>query len=249
MFILLIEFGLLFAYGFSGSLINEFGSWGGKTAVDNSTINLGLYYEAGGFYFYMSTMIFALIAFGCLFALISRSTLSGFFTSFFIVGFTTIFSPLLQKFWYNVFTYTFAPGQGVITGDPLGLKDYNHYLSSSTVLISFYDMRISLLNVISQLVVFYGVYQKMNVAQTFLFSLFFQCAWTLNFALCAQVSSNQPDSLRRLFDDYAISQVFLFGSVFGLLIAFLNKRPPRDDYSLGVGLPRHLNKYSEARGS
>ena len=33
-FILLVELGLLFAYGFSGYLINEVGSWGGSTAYN-----------------------------------------------------------------------------------------------------------------------------------------------------------------------------------------------------------------------
>ena len=31
-FILLVEVGLLFAYGFSGFIINEIGSWGGSSA-------------------------------------------------------------------------------------------------------------------------------------------------------------------------------------------------------------------------
>lgn len=110
-------------------------------------------------------------------------------------------------------------------------------------------MRMSLLNVISQLVVFYGVYQKLNVAQTFIFSLFFQIAWTLNYALNVQLAANQPDDLRRLFDDYSINQVFLFGAVFGLIIALINKKPPRDDYSLGVGLPRHMSSYTYTKGS
>jgi hypothetical protein len=32
-FILLVEVGLLFAYGFSGYIINEVGSWGGSGAI------------------------------------------------------------------------------------------------------------------------------------------------------------------------------------------------------------------------
>jgi hypothetical protein len=102
----------LFAYGFAGYIINEIGSWiAGLTPpypFPVSTISPNLLLWGTGLFPYMSTMIFALIGFGCLFALISRSTLSGFFTSFFIVGFTTIFSPVLQKFWYDVFSSTFA---------------------------------------------------------------------------------------------------------------------------------------------
>ena len=240
--------GLLFAYGFAGYIINELGSWIGGSPL-GSLITPSLILWGTGFFPYMSTMIFALIGFGCLFALISRSTLSGFFTSFFIVGFTTIFSPVLQKFWYNVFSSTFSANQPLYNTDTSGSGDYHHYLSSLTVHISFFDMRISLLNAISQLVVFYGVYQKLNVAQTFLLSIFFQILWTLNFALNVHVTFTQPDFNRRLMDDYAINQVFMFGSLFGLIVSFINKRPPRDDYSLGVGLPRHMQNYSQARGS
>lgn len=156
---------------------------------------------------------------------------------------------MLQKFWYNVFTGTFNQGFGIITSDPTGNLDYNHYLSGTKAYTTFFDMRMSLLNAISQLVVFYGVYQKLNVAQTFLFSVMFQVFWTLNFHLNAQLVANQPDDTKRLFDDYTINQVFLFGAVFGLVVSFINKKPPREDYALGVGLPRHMLRYPGSRGS
>lgn len=99
-------------------------------------------------------------------------------------------------------------------------------------------MRLSLLNAISQLIVFYGIYQKINAGQIFLFSVLFQIFWTLNFALNAELARYQPDATRRLFDDYAINQVFLFGAVFGLMVAILNKKPPREDLAMGKGLPK-----------
>jgi len=43
--------------------------------------------------------------------------------------------------------------------------------------------------------------------------------------------------VKRIFDDYAISQVFLFGSIFGLIIALINKKPPNSDLALGKSLP------------
>lgn len=99
-------------------------------------------------------------------------------------------------------------------------------------------MRISLLNAISQLIVFYGIYQKVNAGQIFVLSILFQIFWTLNFALNAELAWHQPDDSRRLFDDYAINQVFLFGAVFGLMVAIINKKPPREDLALGKGLPK-----------
>jgi ammonia channel protein AmtB len=100
-------------------------------------------------------------------------------------------------------------------------------------------MRISLLNAISQLVVFYGLFQRVNAAQVFLFSTIYQITWTLNFALNTQLAANQPDAAKRLMDDYGISQVFLFGSVFALVASLFVKKPPREDLALGVALP-HL---------
>ena len=219
--------------------MNELGSFGGLTGYKHQTSYIDLFYGLGGIYFYISTLIFALIGFGCLFAAISRSTLSGFFASFCIVGLTTILSPTLQKFWFNVFSTQFSNSSPIITTDLTGMRDYLHYLSGSSIYVTFYDMRISLLNAISQLVVFYGIFQKINAGQVFLFSALFQVFWTLNYALNVMLSGNAPDSKKRVFDDYAISQVFLFGSVFGLIVALLNKKPPRLDSALGKALPYH----------
>jgi len=83
-------------------MTNELGTWGGTSSIPtwiNESFNQG----GEGMFFYFTTMIFTLIAFGCLYAAVSRSTISGFFLSFFIVGYTTILSPTLQKFWFNVF--------------------------------------------------------------------------------------------------------------------------------------------------
>ena len=235
-FILLVELGLLFAYGFGGYIINEIGSWGGQGAFDNSTISPDWTYGGEGMFFYVSTMVFTLIAFGCLYAAISRATLTGFFISFFIVGYTTILSPTLQKFWYNVFIGGFW-SPNINNSDTLGTRDYNHYMSTTTVLISFYQMRISLLNAISQLVVFYGLYQRLNAGQIFLFSTIYQICWTLNFHLNTLIADVQPEGQKRLMDDYAINQVFLFGSVFAIVAGFLVKKPPRQDMAIGKSLP------------
>jgi hypothetical protein len=94
-------------------------------------------------------------------------------------------------------------------------------------------MRISLLNAISQLVVFYGLYQKLNIAQVFFLSIFYQVCWTLNYFLNVEVSRYQPDPNRRFFDDYAINQVFLFAAVFSLVVCLITKKPPKDDLRFG----------------
>lgn len=238
-FILLVELGLLFAYGFAGFIINEVGSWGGSGAYTLGLIPIDWTFGGQGMFFYVSTMVFTVIAFGCLYASVSRSTLTGFFISFFIVGYTTIFSPTLQKFWYNVFVDGFwNPGMNNSTNS--GLIDYKHYFSTTQILISFYSMRISLLNAISQLVVFYGLYQRLNAAQIFFFSTLYQICWTLNFHLNTYIADIQPDAAKRLMDDYSINQVFLFGSVFALVAGIFVKKPPREDLAMGKALPGRI---------
>ena len=139
----------------------------------------------------------------------------------------------MQKFWFNVFSFIFSPSATFDTATTNAQSDYMHYLSGSDVWISFYVMRISLLNAVSQLVVFYGLYQRFNIAQIFFFSLFYQVLWTLNFHLNVEVSRYQPDQNHRFFDDYAINQVFLFASVFSIVVCFLTKKPPKEDLRFG----------------
>lgn len=191
-FILLVELGLLFAYGFAGYIVNEVGFWNIDGGFAAGLIPPEFTFVGEGMFFYITTMVFTLIGFGCLYASISRTTLTGFFLSFFIVGYTTIFSPTLQKFWYNVFISEFH-NSNVNNLESNGFRDFSHYFSTTDILISFYGMRVSLLNAISQLVVFYGLYQRLNAGQVFIFSTVYQICWTLNFFLNAQVAAVQPD--------------------------------------------------------
>ena len=43
------------------------------------------------------------MGFGLLFCQFKKNTLTAMFTPLFIVSFTTIISPIFQKFWFNVF--------------------------------------------------------------------------------------------------------------------------------------------------
>ena len=49
------------------------------------------------------TSMFAIVGFGMIFMYFKKMTESALFTSIFIVSFSLLFSPLTQKFWYNVF--------------------------------------------------------------------------------------------------------------------------------------------------
>lgn len=95
--ILLFIIGFLFVYGFVGYYINENTSWLIPTPV-------ALAYSQYFSYYNLVTLFFILVGFGCLYNSMSNVTITGFFTALFIVSFTTLLSPLLQKWWYDVFT-------------------------------------------------------------------------------------------------------------------------------------------------
>ncbi len=114
-------------YGFEGKILNEFTSWGGAMTVDL----LELFATYQGYIFYWITLIFTIIGFGCLYAANSKTTLSGFFISFFIVGFTTIFSPVMQKFWFNVFSYSFSDQLQISKTATSSDLDFFHYNSGN----------------------------------------------------------------------------------------------------------------------
>jgi len=56
---------------------------------------------------FILSSIFTVIGFGLLFAFFKSASASGLFMSLFIVSFTIITSPFLQKFWFNIFIGNF----------------------------------------------------------------------------------------------------------------------------------------------
>jgi len=48
-------------------------------------------------------LVFAVIGFGLLFSHFKKNTFTAAFIPLFIVSFTTVLSPIFQKFWFNVF--------------------------------------------------------------------------------------------------------------------------------------------------
>jgi hypothetical protein len=47
--------------------------------------------------------VFTLISFGLLFSHFKKNTSTAIFAPLFVISFTTIISPIFQKFWFNVF--------------------------------------------------------------------------------------------------------------------------------------------------
>jgi hypothetical protein len=122
--ILLFEFVFLFIYGFKGEILNEITSW---ATVSNSLVFSGFFAP-----YNLITLIFILVGFGCLYNSMHRVTLTGFFTALFITSFTTLLSPLLQKWWFNVFTGGFTSSFSY-AATQVGGDDYKHYLTNNPV--------------------------------------------------------------------------------------------------------------------
>jgi hypothetical protein len=105
--------------------------------------------------------------------------------------------------------------------DPTRFIQYS--LGGLSVYLDYYNLRIALANSISQLVVVLGLFGKLNIAQVILNSLLFNFLWNLNHFLCAFLVTISPDN--RLFDDYQISNVYLFAATYGIVVSFIIKAP------------------------
>lgn len=170
---------------------------------------------------YIVSTIFVVLGFGLVLAYFKKGTASALFTVLFIVSYTAILSPILQKFWFNVFITNFQ-GAAPTASDPSRL--YKYSLGGLFVFLDFYNLRIALANAIGQLIVILGVLGRLSLAQLVLHSTLFNVCWNLNHFLCVLLSTNSPDS--RFFDDYQITSVHLFSATYGLLLIVFLKGPP-----------------------
>jgi hypothetical protein len=93
--------------------------------------------------------------------------------------------------------------------------------------ISYYNLKIAMLNAISQLVMFTALIGRFSVMQIAATSLFYNFSWNLCHMLCVSIQRGSPDA--RIFDDFAISNVYLFAACFGLVVTWLIKAPPSTD--------------------
>ena len=100
-------------------------------------------------------------------------------------------------------------------------------MGNTNILLDFYNLKIALLNSISQLVVMLGLFGKLSGIQIVLLSFFYNFGWTLNFFALVNILNKSSDS--RFFDDYQIASVYLFASLFGLFGTLVLKKPPRTD--------------------
>lgn len=136
------------------------------------------------------------------------------------VSITVLISPILEKFWFNVFITNFQ-GTANLATDPSRLYQYS--LGGLHVYLDYYNLRIALANAISQLVVILALFGKLNAIQIVINSIGFNFLWNLNHFLCAYLASISPDN--RFFDDYQISNVYLFAACYGIAVSFILRNP------------------------
>jgi len=208
--LLVIMFGIFWIYG-----------WGSEsTLVTTSTApeSLGTQTIYGNLF--ILSAVFTVIGFGLLFIYFKNSTASALFTSIFIVSFTILISPIFQKFWFNIFITNF---HGATPNDSNPDRFYIFSLQGLNIPVDLYGLKIALANAIAQLVMILGLFGRMTPPQVVISSFLFNFAWNLNHFLC--ILLQQINSENRIFDDYQISNVYLFAASFGIAVSLLIKKP------------------------
>jgi len=133
---------------------------------------------------------------------------------------TVLISPIIQKFWYNIFITNF---KGAV---PLNTSTDGFMFQSfggQDIYVDFYNLRVMLAAAISQMVVVLAVIGRVSLVDVVLNSIFFNFSWNLCRFLCVKLESISPDP--RIFDDYAINNVWIFGAFYGVIWALLLRKP------------------------
>jgi hypothetical protein len=164
--------------------------------------------------------VFTIIGYGMLFAYYKYSMAVSFFVSIFIVSFTVITSPLISKFWYNVFISSFQGTYSTIINPDRFL---NYSFGNSNVFLDFYNLKVAFANCISQLVIFLGFFGKLSIPQIVFNTILYNICWNLNHFLCILLQTSGPDT--RIFDDYQISNVYLFAACYSIVLCLILKKP------------------------
>lgn len=155
-----------------------------------------------------------------LFTYFKYSPASSFFTSIFVVSFTIILSPIFSKFWFNVFVTDFN-GTTISTNNPD--RFFFKSFGGLNIYLDLYNLKIAFANCISQLVLFLGVFGKLSLPQIIFNTFLYNFLWNLNHFLCAHLQTISPDT--RIFDDYLISNVYLFAACYALALSLILKKP------------------------
>jgi len=92
-------------------------------------------------------------------------------------------------------------------------------LQGLNIPIDLYGLKIALASAVAQLAMLLGMLGRLNPPQIVIGSLLFNFAWNFNHFLCVLLQETGPD--KRIFDDYQISNVYLFAACFGIVLSLL----------------------------
>lgn len=160
--------------------------------------------------------VFTVIGFGLLLAYFKHMGAVALLLSLFVVSFTVIASPLVSKLWFNVFISDFI-GKTFSTDNPN--RFFLQSFGGLTIYIDLYNLKVAFANSISQLVMLLGVFGRLSMAQVVFNTILYNISWNLCHFLCAFLHTQGPDT--RIFDDYQISNVYLFAACYSLVLALL----------------------------
>lgn len=90
--------------------------------------------------------------------------------------------------------------------------------NGSTVNINYWNMKLMLCCVISQLLIHFAAIGRLQIYKIVLSNIFFLIVWTLNFGLVSYIFSTSTED--RIQDDFNICFVYLFGGFAGLIVIF-----------------------------
>ena len=170
--------------------------------------------------------IFTVIGFGLLLGYYKHMGMVALLLSLFIVSITVICSPFVSKFWFNVLISDFK-GATFTSTDP-----YRFILQSFgglTVFLDLYNIKVAFANSISQLVMLLGVFGRLNAVQVVLNTILYNTYWNLCHFLCVKLLKVSPDT--RIFDDYQISNVYLFASCYAIMLSLILPKRTKKDLS------------------
>ena len=170
--------------------------------------------------------IFTLIGFGLLLTTTYDSKWTGMSIALFVVAFNFIFSPFIQKFWFEVF-FGFRDSQ---TPTTMITTFWERSIMTSRVTPSFLSIRLSNLCSISYLVGMTAYIGRVRVQSVLSGLIFFNVLFYLSVYLNGLISysTTYKDGSFTYLDDYGTILVYLFGGICGLITGYLTKSPVED---------------------
>lgn len=171
--------------------------------------------------------VFTVVGYGLLLAYYKHMSAVALLLSLFVVSFTVIISPLISKFWFNVFMSDFQGSAFFSDNSPV--RFLRRSFGELYIYVDFYNLKVAFANSISQLVMLLGVFGKLSAVHVVVNTILYNITWNLCHFLCILLEINSPDT--RIFDDYQINNVYLFAACYALVLSLIMKSHPKKSLS------------------